>query len=125
MLGIGTIDWRNYSGQAGSKNKVMVFQQNSDTSDDLFGLITTSFYPEIAIGRYPVRNSSELNVMLNNMFSYVQNPNLGEWKNNVLIVADDLMNGISQTNEYDHTESAEATNIAYLQGSDGRNGPGH
>ncbi|MDD2332302.1 MAG: C25 family cysteine peptidase, partial [Candidatus Cloacimonetes bacterium] len=116
MLGIGTIDWRNYSGQAASKNKVIVFQQNSDTSDDLFGLITTSFYPEIAIGRYPVRNSSELNTMLNNMYSFVQNPNQGEWKNKVLIVADDLMNGISQTGEYYHTESAEATNLAISRG---------
>ena len=112
LLGLGTIDWRNNSGQAADKNKIIIYEQNGDAADDLFTLITSSFAPQLAVGRYPVRNSSELGTMLSNMYNYVQNPSFGWWRNSLLIVADDLTNGVTVTGEYYHTESAQTTNIA-------------
>ncbi len=106
LLGLGSIDWRNFSNQAAEKNKIMVYQKGKDVSDDYLGMITTPNYPEVAIGRYPVKNLNELNLMLSNVRNYVQNPTPGWWKNSVLIVADDLTNG-NTTGEYIHTQQAQ------------------
>ncbi len=106
LLGLGSIDWRNFSRQAADKNKIMVYQKGKDVSDDYLGMINTPNYPEIAIGRYPVKNLNELNLMLSNMRSYVQNPTPGWWRNSALIVADDLTNG-NTTGEYIHTQQAQ------------------
>ncbi|HNX03058.1 MAG TPA: type IX secretion system sortase PorU [Candidatus Cloacimonas sp.] len=108
LIGIGTIDWRNFSGSAAPKNKLIIWQGSYITSDDYFGMINTSYYPELAIGRYPVRNTNELNIMLQNFTSYINNPTPGWWRNSVLIVADDLTNGDSNY-EYDLTQYAEQT----------------
>ncbi|HNX38227.1 MAG TPA: type IX secretion system sortase PorU [Candidatus Cloacimonadota bacterium] len=104
LLGIGTIDWVNTSGLASERNKVILFQRNDDVSDDWFGMLTTSSYPEIAIGRYPVRNQTELNIMLNNFRSYTQNPQPGWWQNSMVFLADDLYNGPNSPYEDIHTD---------------------
>ncbi len=108
LLGLGTIDWRNYSFLAGEKNRIMVYQKNNDVSDDYLGMIHTSAFPEIAIGRYPVRNTAELDIMLNNMRNYTDNPTPGLWRNTVLIVADDEFNA-GATSEFMHTQQAQET----------------
>lgn len=104
LLGLGSIDWINTSGQAEAHNKVILFQRNSDVSDDWFGMLTTTSYPEIAVGRYPVRNQSELNIMINNFISYAQNPQPGLWQNSLVFLADDLYNGPNSPYEDIHTE---------------------
>ncbi|MBM4403272.1 MAG: T9SS type A sorting domain-containing protein [Candidatus Cloacimonetes bacterium] len=106
LLGLGTIDWKNYSFLAGGKNRIMPYQKNLDVSDDYLGMINTSAYPEIVIGRYPVQNTSELDIMLLNMRNYVENPTPGLWRNSVLIVADDEFNA-GATSEYMHTQQAQ------------------
>jgi len=108
LLGLGSIDWRNFSKQASERNKVMVYQKGRDVSDDFLGMISTADYPEVAIGRYPARNLAQLNTMLSNMRAYVENPNPGMWRNSVLVVADDLSNG-NTTGEYVHTIQAQDT----------------
>ena len=44
LLGLGTVDWRNYSSQAAEKNKIMVFQKGTGkdaiVSDDYFVMLT-------------------------------------------------------------------------------------
>jgi hypothetical protein len=108
LLGSGTIDWRNYSGQAAVKNKVIVYQKSLSASDDYFGMLTTTAYPQIAIGRYPVRNQNELDIMLSNLDKYVNEPQPGIWKNSLVFLADDQYNGPSQF-EFDHSEQLQST----------------
>lgn len=107
LIGLGTLDWRNYSRLAAPKNHIpLYFSQESDMglfSDDYYGMISTLQYPEIAIGRYPVSTVNELNLMLQNLKRYVQNPKPGLWRNSMLSLADDFVNGPS-TFEYDHTQ---------------------
>ncbi|HNQ44033.1 MAG TPA: C25 family cysteine peptidase, partial [Candidatus Cloacimonadota bacterium] len=115
LLGLGTIDWRNYSGSAAAKNRVMIYQHPSNltrtASDDYLGMINTNSYPEVAIGRYPVTSLAELNTMLNNFRSYTTNPTPGLWRNSMVFVADDLNNG-NTTGEWDHTVDTEDASSA-------------
>ena len=111
LLGIGTIDWRNFSGSSASKNKLIVWQGSYITSDDYFGMFNTSYYPELAIGRYPVRNTNELNIMLQNFTNYTLNPTPGWWRNSMVFIADDLTNGPSNY-EYVLTQFAERNSNA-------------
>lgn len=106
LLGLGTIDWRNFSGSAATKNKMIVWQNGFLTSDDYFGMINTDYYPEIAIGRYPVKNTAEMNIMLQNFSNYTSNPSHGWWRNSMIFLADDLTNGPSNY-EYIHTQDIE------------------
>jgi hypothetical protein len=109
LLGMGTIDWRNYSGVAANKNRVMIFQHylNYIPADDYFGMLTSLSHPEIAIGRYPVSNLTELNTMMENFRRYTQSPKPGLWRNKTLLLADDNVNG-NATADWQHTEDMQA-----------------
>ncbi|MCB5252229.1 MAG: type IX secretion system sortase PorU [Candidatus Cloacimonadaceae bacterium] len=108
LLGLGTMDWRNFSGMAQNKNKVIVYQNPSNyaSSDDYFTMLTNDRYPEIAVGRYPVANASELSNMLANFQNYTQNPTPGLWRNQVVLLADDNVNGNSTT-DWVHTSDMQ------------------
>lgn len=106
LLGLGTLDWRNYSGIATPKNQIMVYQtpfsSTPNVSDDYFAMISTINYPEIMVGRYPVKNTTELTTMLSNFQNHTQNPKPGHWRNSIVTLADDFMNG-DNTNDFQHT----------------------
>jgi hypothetical protein len=108
LLGSGTNDWRNYSGISATKNKMIVFQRDSSTTDDYFGFLTTDQYPELAIGRYPVRTQNELDNMLDNLDRYVTEPTPGIWRNNLLFLADDEFNGPT-VGEFSHSQQLQET----------------
>ncbi|MDD4559400.1 MAG: type IX secretion system sortase PorU [Candidatus Cloacimonadaceae bacterium] len=109
LLGMGTMDWRNYSRVAAGKNKVMIFQHptNYITSDDYFGMLTNLNHPEIAIGRYPVSTLSDLNIMMENFRRYTQEPKPGLWRNSLLFLADDNVNG-TNTMDWQHTRDMQS-----------------
>ncbi|PKN74060.1 MAG: hypothetical protein CVU50_00350 [Candidatus Cloacimonetes bacterium HGW-Cloacimonetes-3] len=115
LLGLGTMDWRNFSGASAAKNKIIVWQSNyigsivfpvSTVSDDFFAMISSNTYPELSIGRYPVRTAAELDIMLQNFSRYTETPTPGWWRNSMLFIGDDLNNG-SYTGEDIHTIQAE------------------
>ncbi len=107
LLGLGTIDWRNFSGQASAKNKIIVYQRSMISSDDYFVMLTQSAYPELAVGRWPVSNATELANMLSNWQNYVREPQSGWWRNSALVLGDDLFNGSSTAYENIHTRQTE------------------
>ncbi|MBW6514704.1 MAG: type IX secretion system sortase PorU [Candidatus Syntrophosphaera sp.] len=114
LIGLGTMDWRNFSGQSASKNKVIVFQRNNITSDDYFVMLTQASHPELAVGRYPVASEAELNTMLANFQNYVQNPQGGWWRNSMVFLGDDLYNGSSTAYENIHTrQTQDAGNVVH------------
>lgn len=109
LLGTGTIDWRDKSRISAPKNKVMVYLRGSTSSDDYYVMMDSSTYPELTIGRYPVRNTAELNTMLSNYRNYVSNPTPGWWRNSMVFLADDLYNGSQPGAETYHTVDMEAS----------------
>jgi hypothetical protein len=113
LLGLGTNDWRNQSGEAASKNQMIVYQKigtyaSEITSDDYFAMMSTgnSSYPELAIGRYPARSTTEMDFLLNRVIQYGSVPNPGWWRNTLLFVADDDVNG-DVTGEWIHSQYME------------------
>lgn len=72
-------------------------QDSSFSSDDYIGMLddtgtTFSMGPgkiQVAIGRWPVKSAAEANTMARKLVDYVENPVLGAWRNNVMLIADD------------------------------------
>lgn len=77
-------------------------------SDDIFAFLKdnsgsnmgTDHYC-IAVGRMPVKSTSEAKNMVDKLYKYVNNSPETSWKNQVMILADDMDNGI-------HMEQAES-----------------
>ncbi|HPN39967.1 MAG TPA: type IX secretion system sortase PorU [Candidatus Cloacimonadota bacterium] len=114
LIGLGTFDWRNQSRQSSAKNKLMIYQRGESSSDDFYAMMSSSFYPELIIGRYPVRNTNELNNMLSNYREYNQNPQGGWWRNSMVMLGDDLYNGSLVHYENIHTRQVElAGNVVH------------
>lgn len=75
-------------------------QSSSYTTDDYIGMLddtgtTFSIGPgkiHVAIGRWPVKSADEANIMARKLVEYVENPVLGAWRNNVMLIADDQDN---------------------------------
>ncbi|PKN75119.1 MAG: hypothetical protein CVU49_04665 [Candidatus Cloacimonetes bacterium HGW-Cloacimonetes-2] len=107
LIGLGTIDWVNTSGQSAPRNKVIVYQRGDTQSDDWYGMLTNDSFPELAIGRYPVKTTTELNTMIENFRNYTVNPTPGMWRNSVVMLADDLYNGPNTPYEDVHTEQVQ------------------
>lgn len=69
----------------------------SYSTDDLIGMLkdgTSAFDMtketlSIAVGRMPVKSVKEATQMVDKLIKYVKEPNLGAWRNNVMIIADD------------------------------------
>lgn len=113
LLGIGTIDWRNHSGAAAAKNKIMVWSEDHTASDDFYTMISAGAYPELAIGRYPVKTLAELDVMLQNFSNYTESPMAGWWKNSALFIGDDLNNGSYVGEDIHSFQTEEAANLLH------------
>jgi len=101
FIGSGTLDQRNFSGNAAAKNKFILNQIGvkplsiryikENTSDDYFANFTTYRYPEVIVGRIPVRTSTEFNVYMDKMEAYIRNDQPGWWQYNFQIIADDFV----------------------------------
>lgn len=62
---------------------------------------------DMMIGRWPVRNAIETQIVANKIRNYELTPELGLWKNRVIIVADDEFGNPPSFNEFFHTQQAE------------------
>jgi hypothetical protein len=82
-------------------------ENTSYTSDDPFVVLADNSGPSfeaskicVSVGRFPVKSVSEARTAVDKLLNYVQKPDYGSWKNNVLDIADDEDNAI-------HMEQAE------------------
>jgi len=84
LMGSGTNEWENST----NKNKVMVYEIDGSTMDDNFVTFSGNL-PELSIGRLPAQNTSDMDLLIERTRKYIEEPTLGWWKNEILIVADD------------------------------------
>lgn len=111
LYGSGTFDWRNYSGNALTKNKLPLFIAGSKIetpSDDYFAYFTNEMKPEMAIGRIPAQTTSMAKEYNKKFKKYTQNTESGKWQNKLLILADDQYHS-SGASETSHTTQARDT----------------
>ena len=89
LLGSGTSSWSSVS----AKNKIITFLTPwGYVSDDQFvdfNPESHSYVPELAIGRLPAQNTTQMNEIISRMELYVENPASGLWRDKVMFIADD------------------------------------
>lgn len=56
---------------------------------------------QVAVGRMPVKSLNEAHMAIDKLEEYLLNPDLGAWRNNVMVIADDQDKGV-------HLEQAES-----------------
>ncbi|NNE10055.1 MAG: type IX secretion system sortase PorU [Gemmatimonadetes bacterium] len=73
-------------------------QEFTYPTDDFFSYLVgdsteNDRFPDIAIGRIPVGNTTELGIVIDKIVDYETNPEFGAWRNRVLFLADDELKG--------------------------------
>ncbi len=79
--------------------------------DDNSGIINSSTQMNIAVGRMPVKSFDEAKTAVDKLYAYINNPVSDQWKNQVLLVADDQDKGahMKQTEQmYDRMMASDA-----------------
>lgn len=81
---------------------------DSYTTDDILGMMAdgsganiSAGKMDIAVGRMPVKSITEAKNVVDKLYTYTTKQDFGTWKNNILIIADDMNNGV-------HMEQADA-----------------
>ncbi len=117
LFGRGSYDNRRITTNGKSQNYPMLLtyqspagtdEKSSYTCDDYFalldnnsGLSLTTDKMRIGIGRFPVKSVAEAKAAVDKLYNYVTEPNFGNWKNNICLVADDENGGIHMTQSDD------------------------
>lgn len=104
--------WQSYDGYS---------ESTSYSTDDYIGMLEdvdgefniSTAKIIVAVGRFPVKNLSEANAMLDKIENYYSNPEMGAWRNQVMVIADDQDYGV-------HLEQAEAVISKMREKEDGK-----
>ncbi len=113
LFGDGTFDNRKLLTGSGAAT-LLTYQAKNSTieteayaTDDYFGFMHNeegetdmSADMELGVGRLPVNNLEEAQQIVDKLLAYMKNDHYGNWKNQLLFIADDGDNGL-------HTETAE------------------
>lgn len=110
LFGRGTYDNRQLSStiKALKYPKLLMWQSDNGTdeidsysTDDLLGMLKdgtgnsiATHKMDIAVGRMPVKSLTEAKNVVDKLYTYTTKQDFGTWKNNVVIVADDMNNAI-------------------------------
>lgn len=92
-------------------------ETTSYSTDDYIGMlkdVTGTFNigsAEIntAVGRMPVKSLNEANTAMDKLEEYILKPDLGNWRSNIMVIADDQDNGV-------HLDQAESVISTFLEG---------
>ncbi|MBN1998462.1 type IX secretion system sortase PorU [candidate division KSB1 bacterium] len=84
------------------------YDNSTRTTDDWYTYTRgTSAGMQMAIGRLPVQSVEEAKSMVEKIVTYESNPEFGEWRKTITIVADDELAQVGTENETIHTSQAE------------------
>ncbi len=121
LFGDGNSDYRNYLGNS-RRNHVPPFENtgpNEQMGDDNYiyfgnyGYLDsdTNSIPDMFIGRISAASAREGDDIVSKIIDYDSNPELGSWRNRIILVADDNLHphdGIYNIDEFDHTDQSES-----------------
>jgi len=113
LLGDGNYDYRNNLG-SGKTNFIPPFENDHAMSDEHFIYFGERYYldsdssgaPDMIIGRIPANSVSDAEDMIAKIIDYDSSPDLGTWRNRVVVVADDNTTP-KRNDETFHTMQAE------------------
>lgn len=131
ILGKGTFDAKSILG--GRPNLVPIYTSRESlnplstfSSDDYFGLIewgqgvwgessSGDELMQIGVGRLPVINLAESNIVVNKIIDYESNPKPGDWKRTITFFADDADNNIHLRDSEAHSKYLFENQRTYFQ----------
>jgi hypothetical protein len=133
LFGKGSFDNRKILNDSG-ENLILTYQADNSlvktisyVTDDYFtylkdrdGVQVSSYMMDVAVGRFPVTTTQQATDVVNKTIRYMNNTDFGNWKNQLLFVADDGNDNahISQADEHAQTLSKKLpafhTNKVYL-----------
>ncbi|MFX0140006.1 MAG: type IX secretion system sortase PorU, partial [Candidatus Hodarchaeota archaeon] len=113
LFGSGDFDYRNIIDPV-DHNWIPPFETtekyegNSRAWDDWYVCVNgDDYYIDLAIGRLPVRNPDHARNVIKKIIDYQNTPVLGDWRNNITIIADDVTGESTYGIEREHTEESE------------------
>lgn len=123
LVGDGHYDFRN---NLGSNNPVFIppFENDRQMTDDHFIYFGASTYldsdssgaPDMMIGRIPANSVQDAEDMIRKIVDYDADPDLGSWRNRVVIAADDNITPSSAYQTF-HTRQAETLSNLHVPSS--------
>ena len=66
------------------------YESQNQVSDDWLVNLTGDRYPDMIIGRLPVRTPQELAIVIDKIVHYERNPSAGAWQSRIILAADDI-----------------------------------
>ncbi|MFH0931253.1 MAG: type IX secretion system sortase PorU, partial [Candidatus Zixiibacteriota bacterium] len=122
LVGDGTYDYRDLLGTH-SPNWIPPFAVDPSVSDDNFAYFGNYGYldedsngvVDMFIGRWPVKTTQDVQIIINKIRDYENSPELNTWKNLITLVADDEFHprGVNN-NEWEHTVYTEVLANSYI-----------
>ncbi len=113
LLGDGHYDYKDIQ-KYGTPNLIPPYESDdrydssTRTTDDWFTYTRgTSAGMQMAIGRLPVQTPEQARGMVEKITTYETDPEFGEWRKTITIVADDELAQVGTENETIHTNQAE------------------
>lgn len=107
----------NYNLIPGWQTATSFNQLTSTTSDDYFTIVgntedinTGLPNSTISIGRFPVTTNTEAMMMVNKIINYHSNNTIGDWKKEVIVIADDQDNNLHLTDAETIAQTASNNN---------------
>lgn len=110
LFGRGTYDNRQLSSTIKALGYPMLLMWQTDngtdeiesySTDDILGMLQDGtgnnialHKMDIAVGRMPIKSVTEAKNVVDKLYSYTTKQDFGTWKNNVVVVADDMNNAI-------------------------------
>jgi hypothetical protein len=115
LLGDGNYDYRNYRGN-NLRNYIPPFENTTAMGDECFIYFGPEGYldsdanllPDMVIGRINARSAQEADDIIGKIEDYDSHPDLGPWRNRVVIVADDNLHPGDPRETYHTNPQAEA-----------------
>jgi len=97
-----------------SSNTTSLTETGSYVSDNYIAMLKdcetlsmSSADVHVGVGRMPVKNVNEARAMVDKIITFVENPDYGAWRNNVLLLADDGDNAV-------HAEQSESVHDRFV-----------
>jgi hypothetical protein len=122
LFGDGSYDNKS----SGISNFILTYQSESSLSptssfvsddyyvhlDDGEGTLSGNHNMDMGVGRIPVKSVSEAQNYINKLIAYHSSAAFGNWKNNVLLIADDAENGETMHQNQSNSLSFQINNMA-------------
>lgn len=114
LLGDGTFDHRGLETKYASNNYIMTYQEEESSWRDYQYFPNDAHYTyvygddrymDVAIGRIPARTAGQAMAAANKIQQYLTDPEYGEWRNQITLVADDPNR--PHSNEPEHIRDSE------------------